>query len=495
MSPTVLAVLVAGLVLRVILAIILPPGYDEAYYVLYGQNPSLSYFDHPLAVGLWSWLGQHIALAPWAMRIPGLLSYTAASFLLTQATTTWFGYRSAWWLAALTSLCPLVLLCGGVLLLPDSPLILSVSVLLWWLSRHRTAVPGSGRESLALALILAALTLSKYQALLLLASLLAWTLVDPGRRCLWRRHWPWCSLLGWVAFSAPLWLWNVRHGWASFAFHAERTLGHSGFQPEGSLLFLLSQIGMLFPTIGVILFVMLWPRRPVESTAVGLLRCLAIPQLLFFVLLAGRMQVMASWLVPAWWITLPLAADWLARNGGRLRWIRLSGVATAVMVPALLLIAAVQARWGVLETWWPTARDPSAQLMDPDDLRLALEHDPAVWSALQRADVIASHRYEIPGFLALALGKRVRARYSAFTSDPRGFAFWAPSGGFQGHQGVLVAPLDSEPLLRRRFPDVVGPLRPIGVVQVRRAGRPSMTLEVVGFGPLQGAYPWPYGSL
>jgi hypothetical protein len=67
-----------------------------------------------------------------------------------------------------------------------------------------------------------------------------------------------------------------------------------------------------------------------------------------------------------------------------------------------LLIAAVQARWGVLETWWPTARDPSAQLMDPDDLRLALEHDPAVWSALQRADVIASHRYEIPGFLALA---------------------------------------------------------------------------------------------
>lgn len=60
-----LAILLAGLIFRALVALILPPGYDESYYLFYGQHPALSYFDHPLATGLWSWLGNALGAQSW----------------------------------------------------------------------------------------------------------------------------------------------------------------------------------------------------------------------------------------------------------------------------------------------------------------------------------------------------------------------------------------------------------------------------------------------
>ena len=31
--------------------VVLPPGYDEAFYLFYGRYPNLSYLDHPVGVG------------------------------------------------------------------------------------------------------------------------------------------------------------------------------------------------------------------------------------------------------------------------------------------------------------------------------------------------------------------------------------------------------------------------------------------------------------
>jgi hypothetical protein len=345
---------------------------------------------------------------------------------------------------------------------------------------------------LALAAILALITLSKYHALVILPALLAWTLARPESRRLW---WRWTSLgtvLAWGVLVSPLWLWNSRWGWVSFLFHSGRTTASAGFNAEGSLLFLLSQLGLLFPTIGILLVAVLWPWRRAGALASGpaqLLRCLAWPQLVLFVLLAGRMQVMTSWLVPAWWISLPLAAAWLAQ-----RRLATASIATAAIVPALLLFGGVQMRWGVLERWLPTAADPSAQLMAPGDLQRALRRHPQVWQALQRADVIASFRYEMPGFLALALGNTGRVTYTTYSDDPRGFAFW-PAPTAATSRGVLFAPVEpGSPLLRRSFPPLIGNLQPLGEVVVERNGRPAVRLEFVSFTRQAGPYPWPYGN-
>ena len=489
--------LATSLGLRFALAALMPPGYDEVYYFFYGLHLDLSFFDHPLAVGVWSWLGQRLGPSVLALRLPSVLSYTLALGLLGQATARWFGTTARLWLLLLGNLCPLVLICGGVLLLPDSPLLLGLALLLWWIAREPQVLPRGPGQMLALAAILALITLSKYHALVVLPALLAYTLVRPECRRLWLRWTSLGTVLAWGLLVSPLWLWNSRWGWVSFLFHSGRTTASHGFNAEGSLLFLLSQLGLLFPTIGILLLAVLWPWRragALASQPAQLLRCLAWPQLLLFVLLAGRMQVMTSWLVPAWWISLPLAAAWLAQRPWRGVALRRSAVITAAVVPPLLLLGGVQMRWGVLERWLPTAADPSAQLMAPGDLERALRRHPRIWSALQRADVIASFRYEMPGFLALALGNGQRTTYTTYSDDPRGFAFWpAPTAATE--RGVLFAPVEpGAPLLRRSFPPLIGNLQPLGEVVVERNGQPAVRLEFVSFTRQAGPYPWPYGN-
>ena len=149
--------LLAGLALRIAIALLLPPGYDEAYYLFYGHHLAASYYDHPIMVGLWAWLGWQLPGDSFGLRIPSLISYTLASGLLALAAQKRLAAGSGPWTAALTALSPLLLVVGGVMLLPDAPLLLSLSAVVWALA--------VGLNWGWLGLLLGLLTLSKYQAL------------------------------------------------------------------------------------------------------------------------------------------------------------------------------------------------------------------------------------------------------------------------------------------------------------------------------------------
>jgi hypothetical protein len=488
-----------GLVFRLVLALVLPPGYDESYYLFYGQNPSLSYFDHPLAVGLWAWLGLHVApLLPaqpvLALRLPGLISYSLDLVLLAEASRLWFGRRAALLTAALGTVSPLLLACGGLLLLPDSPLLLLLSLLLWWLARHPLNAPRRPQASLVFGLILGVLSLCKYHALLLILTLLLARLVDSIQQRRLQVADTALVFCGWLATSWPLWLWNLQNGWLSFAFHSGRTTAITGFQWQGPPLFLLSQLGLLFPSVGVLLVLSLLRPRPAASpeAAAGtkLLRLLAIPQLVLFLLLAGRMQVLSSWLVPAWWLLLPLAGYRLASPGLMQRlWMRLVALFTVVAVPLLSLTAAAHVRWGIAGALLPAAVDTSGQLLAPAVLRQALQQHPRIWQALVQAEVIGSNRYELPGFMALALRGHSQAAYTAYSGDNRGFDQWRQTLNPRARRGVLFAvvgdytPLQSLQQSGPSQPWRFGPLLPLGRVQVERAGQPAALLEFYAYDP------------
>jgi hypothetical protein len=487
------SLLLGGMLFRLLVAALLPSGFDESYYVFYGRHPSLSYFDHPLGVGLWSWLGQRLGTSPLALRIPSVLSYTLALWLLQNATQRWFGRKAAIWAVLVGTFCPLLFVCGGVFLLPDSPLVLALAWLLWWLSRHPGIMPRSPGDAITLGLILGLITLSKYHALLILPTLLAVSLRDPENRQALRRPWPWLTMLVWFMASSPLWIWNVQNGWASFQFQYGRTGNGLQFDPLGSLLFILTQVGVLFPTFFLLLVRMLWPDRRTGTSApeaAATLRWLVWPQVVVFVLLAGRMQVMTSWLVPAWWMLVPLAGEWLSRRSWQSWPLRLSRWITLGFLPPVLLFAAAHIRFGLLEPLVPTHQDPSSQLMTPEDLLGSIKHHPRLYEALSQADVIASYRWEMPGYLALALKQRTAAHFTVFDGNPLGFAYWDPPGGFKGKRGVLFAPVDpSQPLHKRPVDPALGRLQPLGLIQVRRSGRPSVVLEFAEFGPLREPYP------
>jgi 4-amino-4-deoxy-L-arabinose transferase-like glycosyltransferase len=509
------AILLAGLAFRSLAALILPPGYDESYYLFYGQNPALSYFDHPLATGLWSWLGNLLGGSIVALRVPALLSYTLATALLAEACRPIFGMRAALLTAGMASLSPLLLVCGGLLLLPDAPLLLVAALLAWWLARHPLSRPMGVAGALGLGVILGALTLCKYQSFLVLVSLLAIRLAQSLRSRRWRPGETLLVLLAWLVVSAPLWLWNARHGWVSFGFHTARTGHEVVFQPAGPPLLLISQLLLLFPPIALAVLRGLADggghgvggddsdgEGDGADTGVGAtfgaepdaaaraefrqtLRWIVLPQLAFFLLLAGRMQVLQSWLALAWWLALPLAAARLAplwRAGDR--GLRRTAWITAAVVPALCLLVVGHIRWGLASALIPPGLDTSDQLVDSAELRRALRRDPVIWRALTEAEVIASNRYELPGFLALALRGHSRAHYTAYGKDRRGFRFWASEIDPKAQRGVMYGFVGGdEPIATMRSPDHFQDLQPLGRVQLRRGGRQAVALEFYSFTP------------
>ena len=471
--------LLAGLALRIAIALLLPPGYDEAYYLFYGHHLAASYYDHPIMVGLWAWLGWQLPGDSFGLRIPSLISYTLASGLLALAAQKRLAAGSGPWTAALTALSPLLLVVGGVMLLPDAPLLLSLSAVVWALA--------VGLNWGWLGLLLGLLTLSKYQALPLLLCLLLWALSNRSSRS---RLFSWeggLAMAGWLLVSSPLWIWNIQNGWISFLFHSARTQASGGFNFAGPPLFLLTQVLALFPTIAALLFVGLLPQRHDRySDFRGLLRWLALPQLLLFLLLAGRMQVLVSWLVPTWWLLLPLAAERLAQAQRKgVGWLKPWIWFTALLPPALMLIAASHVRYGFASPLLAPENDTSKELFPPARLRSALRAQPALWQKLKEAKLLVGQRYYEPGLLAIALGSDSQATYTTINNDARGFAFWRPKDGFRGKGGILFRL--TEPVQGNKEAEIeqrLGKLTPIAVVDMPRGGLPAQRMEFFSFAPI-----------
>ena len=471
--------LLLGLGLRIVIALLLPPGYDEAYYLFYGHHLAASYYDHPIMVGIWAWLGWQFPGDSFGLRIPSLISYTIASGLLALAARKRLTPGSGVWTAILTGLAPLLLVVGGVMLLPDAPLLLSLSAVVWALA--------VGLSWGWLGLLLGFLTLSKYQALPLLFCLFCWALSQSQTR---KRLFSWEGVKafgGWLFVSGPLWLWNFQNGWISFLFHSARTQGAEGFNFSGSPLFLLTQILALFPTIALLMLLGLTPQKPDRySTFRELLRWLAIPQLLLFLLLAGRMQVLVSWLVPTWWLLVPLAAERLAQaqaNGAK--WLKPWIWFTALLPPVLMLIAASHVRYGIGSALLPNKLDTSKELFPPARLRQALQNNPALWEKLKAAKLLVGQRYYEPGLLALALGGDSKATFTTINKDARGFAFWRPANGYVGSSGILFRL--TEPKQGNKELEIktqLGPLTPIGIVELPRGGQTAQRMEFFSFAPI-----------
>ena len=71
------------LVIRIIIAFILWPGADEAYYYVYSIHPDWSYFDHPPMV---AWIGGMLPgiagwISPLSIRLGPIILFSAAIYI------------------------------------------------------------------------------------------------------------------------------------------------------------------------------------------------------------------------------------------------------------------------------------------------------------------------------------------------------------------------------------------------------------------------------
>lgn len=327
---------------------------QSAYYATYAEHLSLSYYDHPPMIGwlLFAWfsLFGKSALVLRTAVFTTMLATELLVFALATAVLDRRG-RSEDGTDDPTAARALVLLATSgmatqlsFIAVPDVPLLFFWTLSLWLLHRvlflHRTALWPAAGAAMGMAL------LSKYTAVYLQGGLILFLLASPSHRRHLRTPGPWLALVVAQLVSLPIYVWNARHGWASFIFQsAGRAAGFTGIDWDDALGFIASQALVFLP---IPLFAFLWIagrdtwralRAPLGSDGPGglaanrlFLLCFSVPVFATCIALSTVTWVKSNWPMPAYVAAALLVATSLGARA--IRW----HLVTTALLHGLLVV-------------------------------------------------------------------------------------------------------------------------------------------------------------
>lgn len=227
---------------------------QDAYYFLYGQNLSLSYFDHPGMIG-------------YILRIfseifgQSVFVIKLADFTITTLTILAFYKLASYFLSEKRLERALILITTTLFIsilsfnsTPDVPLLLFWTLSLICLYK---AIFEEKKWFWIFAGIAMGLAFnSKYTALLLQFGLIAFLIFSHKYRKLLLSPWLWSSILISVLVMFPVFWWNYQHNFASFAFQSsERKSSISEFQISPTNFFgaIAHQLLLLLPVLFLVI--------------------------------------------------------------------------------------------------------------------------------------------------------------------------------------------------------------------------------------------------
>jgi hypothetical protein len=198
-------------------------GVDEAHYVLYAKYLDWSYLDHPPLVGWLHALFLYIfGASEFLARLPAILLFAATSYCcyvfilrITQSV------RLAL-LSVLALNCSFMLNALGIMLLPDSILLLLVFLLIF--VGERLARSKRPLDYVFLGIILGLMGLAKYTAILLVPPLIVFFLMKKRYDVILS---PYILLAAFIAFLLimPVIYWNITHDFISFRYQGSHVFG------------------------------------------------------------------------------------------------------------------------------------------------------------------------------------------------------------------------------------------------------------------------------
>jgi 4-amino-4-deoxy-L-arabinose transferase-like glycosyltransferase len=388
MIPARISLLGVGvlILLRGVMAGLLPLSADEAYYWLWSKHLALGYYDHPPMI---AWL---IRAGTWLFGDTPLGVRFAGAVLSLPAS--WFVWRGAALIlksedrAALAALLFNLTLMASVELLaatPDMPSLVASAAFVYCLARVQQG--GDGKWWLGVGCAAGLGLLSKFSALFLGAGAFGWLILDHGARKWFFSPWLYLGAALALLIFAPNLAWQSQHHWETFAFQFGRIgTGHFTLRFLGE--FLAAQIGMATPLIFVLMAVGLWRATTLKSDRL-MLTLLVWVGLCYFLEHSLHDRVQGNWpcfLYPALAI---LAADAFAIQGA---WRRVAMIA-APLALVLLLAVYVQALFAPV----PLRKDPLARVLGRDFAPIG-----AVTGAMVKAhlaDAILTTDYETTAWL------------------------------------------------------------------------------------------------
>jgi 4-amino-4-deoxy-L-arabinose transferase-like glycosyltransferase len=478
---TALAILLAGMLLRLLLAAVIPPVPDETYYWEWSRRLAGGYFDHPYGIALSVRGGTALFAAlslepsPLAVRVipvlEGLVAGLAAVGIARRTGGPAAGLRAA----VVITVLPLAAT-GLVLATPDAPLLAATAVTLYAVVRAVQS-PRRSRVSLAWWVVAGAAAgaamASKYTGILVPVGVFVALAARPALRPRLAEPGPYVACAVAAIVLMPVLTWNAAHQWISFGFQLRHGLGGSARgTPLGRELEMIGgQAGLVSPILFALLAAAVWRalHRPTDDERF-LLAVVASVCFAFFMVSALRKPVEANWPALAYVPAIPVLASTAFTDRER-RWLR----AGCILAAALTLIIYAHAVASILPI--PARKDPVARSAGWDALARATEaarDAVAAQAAAQgRAVHVGAERYQDASELAFHMRDRPRTFSLNLAGRPNQYDLW-PAFARQAAPGdALVLVVDDteqlHPTLRRLEPHFADVRRgPVVELRARR---------------------------
>lgn len=414
------SVLGAGFLIRLLFAALIPVFGDEAYYWEWSRRLAAGYFDHPPGIAVLVRGGTVLfGAVPLGVRFLPVVSGLIAALATAGIAHRLAGDRGALRAALIITCMPLAA-AGLVLATPDAPLLATLSLGAYGVTRAIQSPPGS-RASLgwwcASGVALGLAFSSKYTSILLPVGVTLAIIARRSLRMRLREPGPYVACIIATLIFLPVLRWNAAHDWVSFGFQV-----HHGLAPSArrDLLAPLKRLGDMIGgqagLVSPILFVLcgiavVRGLRRTSSDAAFVLAAIAAFTFLFFCYSATRQRVEANWPAPAYVAAIPLlgALGDSVRLG---RWLR-AGLWLAAVLSAVIYLHAAFEILPLLPRKDPVARSAGwgdvASALDASARRASSTDSTASWIAADRyqdASEVALHLPNHPTTFSLNLSGR-----------------------------------------------------------------------------------------
>lgn len=299
---------------RVLFALHLGLVNDEAYYWVWAQHLSLSYFDHPPLVAYF--IAATTAIfgnTAFGIRMASIIVSALASIGVFMTARILFDSRVGMWAVALLNVF-FVAIIGGFIVAPDTPLIL-----FWAAAMSAGAMlvkTQSTKWWYLIGLLVGLGLLGKYMMILFIPAMVLFCFSQSEFRKWFLKPAPYFALLLIILVFLPVLIWNYNHDWISFAHQFSHGLAEKeSFTFRYFFEYIAGQMMMTNPIFFVIILFMIWQgiiRK--KNDAISYLSWLTIIPLAFFGVSSLRAKVEANWPVAAYLSGAVLLAYWFDKR-------------------------------------------------------------------------------------------------------------------------------------------------------------------------------------
>lgn len=279
---------------------------DEAYYWVYSKFLDWGYFDHPPMIAVLIKLGTLMFSGELGVRFFVVVIGTLSVYIIEKLTNP--ANLKLFYAIVLNTA---ILQIGGIIAVPDIPLLFFTALFFWMYKKYTAHV--NWMNAVLLSFVIALLLYSKYHGLLIILA----TLVSNLK--LLKQPATWLVITLAILFFIPHVLWQLDHGLPSLYYHLFERVSPP-YSVSFTTDYLAGQLLIAGPLLGWLLIWSAFRYKPTDQTQKAMRWSLVFVYLLFLAS-SFKSRTEANWTVPLLVPLIVLAYHHLEQNERFSKWV------------------------------------------------------------------------------------------------------------------------------------------------------------------------------